>query len=132
MVDRFRTGSHDLPVTPALEAFMSGDWAEPAPQQVGAAAVAAWAAKRRSALSHAFPGERLVVPSGTYLARSNDQDYRFRPHSDYVWLTGDQTSDAVVVLEPRSSEGQGHDALLFLRPRAERSRSDEFWRDRRY
>jgi Xaa-Pro aminopeptidase len=132
MADRFRTGSHDLPVTPALEAFMSGDWAEPQPHHAGPAAVASWTAKRRSALSQAFPGERLVVPSGGYLARSNDQDYRFRPHSDYVWLTGDQTSDAVLVLEPTSSDGPGHDPLLFLRPRAERSTSDEFWRDRRY
>jgi hypothetical protein len=29
MTDRFRTGSHDLPATPALEAFMAGDWADP-------------------------------------------------------------------------------------------------------
>lgn len=129
MTDRFRTGSHDLPVTPALEAFMSGDWAEPQPYHAGPAEVSSWTAKRRSLLSQAFPGERVVVPSGTYLARSNDQDYRFRPHSDYVWLTGDQTSDAVLVLEPRSG---AHDAVLYLRPRAERSTSDEVWRDRRY
>ncbi len=129
MADRFHTGSHDLPVTPALEAFMADDWSEPA--TTGAQApVAAWTAKRREALSEQFPGQRVVVPSGTYLARSNDQDYRFRPHSDYVWLTGDQTSDAVLVLEPIA--GHGHDALLFLRPRAPRSSSDEFWRDRRY
>jgi Xaa-Pro aminopeptidase len=130
MADRFRTGSHDLPVTPALEAFMAGDWAEPQPRHDQSLEVAAWTDKRRQALSQRFPGERLVVPSGSYLARSNDQDYRFRPHSDYVWLTGDQTSDAVVVLEPRGT--QGHDAILFLRPRAERAASDEFWRDRRY
>jgi Xaa-Pro aminopeptidase len=131
MTDRFRTGSHDLPVTPALEAFMAGDWADPpAGEPGGPAEVAAWTAKRRAALSQAFPGERLVVASGSYHARSNDQDYRFRPHSDYVWLTGDQTSDAVLVLEPSGT--QGHDAVLFVRPRAERSTSAEFWRDRRY
>ena len=118
MADRFHTGSHDLPVTPALEAFMAGDWSEPAPSS-DPAPVAAWTAKRRAALSERFPGQRVVVPSGTYLARSNDQDYRFRPHSDYVWLTGDQTSDAVLVLEP--TVAHGHDALLFLRPRAPRS-----------
>jgi Xaa-Pro aminopeptidase len=132
MADRFQTGSHDLPVTPALEAFMAGDWTDrPAPDGSGGPAeVAAWTAKRRAALSQAFPGERLVVASGSYLARSNDQDYRFRPHSDYVWLTGDQTSDSVLVLEPTGS--RGHDAILFFRPRADRSTSGEFWRDRRY
>lgn len=129
MADRFHTGSHDLPVTPTLEAFMADDWAEPASGGTPTE-VSAWTAKRREALSQRFPGDRLIVPSGTYLARSNDQDYRFRPHSDYVWLTGDQTSDSVLVLEPNG--GQGHDAVLFLRPRAPRSTSDEFWRDRRY
>lgn len=128
MADRFYTGSHDLPVTPALEAFMAGDWAEPASSSEPAA-VSSWTAKRREQLSQRFPGERVVVPSGTYLARSNDQDYRFRPHSDYVWLTGDQTSDSVLVLEPSAD---GHDAVLYLRPRAARATSDEFWRDRRY
>lgn len=125
------TGSHDLPVTPTLEAFMAGSWAQPAPSAATEIApVAAWAAKRRARLSECFPGERIVVPSGSYTSRSNDQDYRFRPHSDHVWLTGSQTSDAVLVLEPQGT--RGHDPVLYVRPRAERSSSDEFWRDRRF
>ena len=125
------TGSHDLPVTPALEEFMARDWAAPPPPDAsGPASVAPWAAKRRARLSECFPGERIVVPSGSYVPRSNDQDYRFRPHSDHVWLTGSQTSDAVLVLEPQGN--RGHDAVLYLRPRAERTASDEFWRDRRF
>jgi Xaa-Pro aminopeptidase len=123
------TGSHDLPVSPALERFMADEWAEPARPQGEAREAARWAAKRRALLSERFVGERLVIPSGSYLARSNDQDFRFRPHSDYVWLTGDQTSDCVLVLEPN---GSGHDPILFVRPRAERSSSQEFWRDRQY
>lgn len=126
------TGSHDLPVTPALEQFMSTGWAEPEPsgRAADAAPVAAWAAKRRARLSQCFPGERIVVPSGSYVSRSNDQDHRFRPHSDHVWLTGSLTSDAVLVLEPDGT--RGHDPVLYLRPRAERGASDEFWRDRRF
>ncbi|MDP9240141.1 MAG: aminopeptidase P family protein [Actinomycetota bacterium] len=124
------TGSHDLPVTSALEAFMARDWAEPLVEDPDLAPVAAWAAKRRARLSECFPGERIVVPSGSYLGRSNDQDYRFRAHSDHVWLTGSQLSDAVLVLEPMGN--RGHEATLYLRPRADRRTSDEFWRDRRY
>ncbi|MEP6696915.1 MAG: aminopeptidase P family protein [Pseudonocardiales bacterium] len=124
------TGSHDLAVTPALAAFMSGHWADPSAGDSDLAPVAAWAAKRRARLSEAFPGERIVVPSGSYLTRSSDQDHRFRPHSDHVWLTGSQVSDAVLVLEPQGT--RGHEATLYLRPRADRWSSDEFWRDRRY
>lgn len=124
------TGSHDLPVTPVLEQFMAGNWAGPPAADTEVAPVAAWAAKRRAQLSECFAGERIVVPSGRYVRRSNDQDYRFRPHSDFVWLTGSQTSDSVLVLEPQGT--RDHDAVLYLRPRAERGDSDEFWRDRRY
>jgi Xaa-Pro aminopeptidase len=122
------TGSHDLPVTTALEAFMSANWADTEVRDRKVEQVAPWAAKRRTRLSERFPGERLVIPAGTLKVRSNDCDYRFRPHSDHVWLTGNQTSDAVLVLEPGDG---GHLATLFLRPRSRRD-DGEFWRDRRY
>ena len=129
--EQLHTGSHDLPVTPALEQLMARDWAVEQPVGSSAqAAVAPWAAKRRARLSEAFPGERLVIPAGTYVARNNDCDYRFRAHSDHVWLTGSQTSDAVLVLEPQGT--RGHDAVLYVRPRADRATSAEFWRDRRF
>ena len=124
MSKHIHTGSHDLPVTPALEAFMSEDWAEPAWLVTARDSIAPWAARRRAALADAFPGERLVVPSGRYLPRSNDQDYRFRPHTAHTWLTGNQTSDAVLVVD----DGE---ALLYTRPAPSRD-TDEFWRDRRY
>ncbi len=124
------TGSHDLPVTAALEAFMAEGWAAEPGVDRTTAPVAAWAAKRRARVSECFAGERIVVPSGSYDTRSNDMMFRFRPHSDHVWMTGSQTSDAVLVLEPQGT--RGHDAVLYLRPRANRSSSDEFWRDRAY
>ena len=74
--------------------------------------------------------------------RSNDTDYRFRPHSAFAHLTGlgsDREPDAVLVLEPREEQRHrqrgrrrgGHEAILYFRPRAERD-SKEFFGDARY
>src|SRR6476660_5828035 len=86
--------------------------------------VADHAARRRAALAEAFPGERLVLPAGTYKVRSNDTDYRFRPDTAHTYFTGNQTSDAVLVIE----DGE---ATLYARPRSSRE-TDEFFRDRQY
>ncbi|MEU9339323.1 aminopeptidase P N-terminal domain-containing protein [Streptomyces sp. NPDC048290] len=97
---------------------------------------AAYAAKRRSAVSERFPGERIVVPSGGAKVRSNDFDYAFRPHSAFVHLTAEQGSeavpDSVLVFEPT---GSGHAVTLFTRPRSPRDggpRGTEFHSDRRH
>ncbi|MFI5696305.1 aminopeptidase P family protein [Kribbella sp. NPDC051586] len=125
-----KTASHDNEPSPKLRAFMNSGWADSERHDLELSDVGVWAAKRRDALSQAFPGERLVIPAGTYKVRSNDTDYVFRPHTDYVWLTGNQTSDAVLVLEPNGTTG--HDAVLYFRPRADRAQGEEFWRDRMY
>ena len=122
--------ARDPGIPDKLREFMNSGWADTERTDAALTDVAAWAAKRRDRLSQAFPGERLVIPSGTYKVRSNDTDYAFRPHTDYVWLVGDQTSDAVLVLEPDGTSG--HDAVLYFRPRASRSEGEEFWRDRMY
>ncbi|MGV9270771.1 aminopeptidase P family protein [Kitasatospora sp. NPDC003701] len=131
------TSSHDLPTSPALEAYMATAWA-PTPladdRRVPGHAVMPG---RRARLSAAFPGERLIVPAGELKVRSNDDDYRFRPHSAYAWLTGLTGEDQpghVLVLEPAGPEG--HEPVLYLRPRSPRGgdpvRGSEFYRDRRY
>src|SRR5215468_6583953 len=125
-----KTASHDNEPNPKLRAFMNSGWADSERHDLILSDVGVWAAKRRDALSQAFPGERLVIPAGTYKVRSNDTDYVFRPHTDYVWLTGNQTSDAVLVLEPNGTTS--HDAVLYFRPRADRGQGEEFWRDRMY
>ena len=123
------TASHDLPVSPALSAFISTQWAPSPLPDLHEQPAAPWAAKRRAALSERFPGERLVIPAGVLKARVNDCDHLFRPHSGYAHLTGsEQTPDAVLVLEP---DGNGHQATLYLRPRSPRD-TDEFFRDRRF
>jgi Xaa-Pro aminopeptidase len=137
---KIRTGSHDLPVSPALDAFMTTGWASPdgpdgapdgAPDD-GRAVVehpaVAFTAARRAAMSRQFPGERLVVPSGVLKARSNDTDYRFRPHSAFVHLTASTEPQWCLVLEPRAA---GHEAVLYVRANPGRS-NGAFYRDRRY
>jgi Xaa-Pro aminopeptidase len=68
--------------------------------------------------------------------RSNDTDYRFRPHSAFAHLTGlgtDREPLAVLVLEPRPADDPrgGHEAVLYFRPRAGRN-TEEFYADARY
>lgn len=88
-------------------------------------------AARREKISAAFPDARIVIPAGGLKVRSNDTDYRYRPHSAFAHLTGlgsDREPDAVLVLEPTD---QGHDATLYFKPRAERT-DREFYSDARY
>ncbi|MFB4264098.1 aminopeptidase P family protein [Nonomuraea sp. GTA35] len=126
MTEPLNTGSHDLPVTEELAAFMRTGWGRQGRAGVSARPIAPWAAKRRAALAQRFPGERLVIPAGTLKVRSNDCDYRFRPHSAYSYLTGATESDDVLVIEPSG------EAVLYVRPRAPREEGQEFYRDRRY
>ncbi|GAB2905518.1 aminopeptidase P family protein [Nonomuraea fastidiosa] len=126
MTERLNTGSHDLPVTEELAAFMRTGWASERRAEIAPRPIAPWAAKRRAALAQRFPGERLVIPAGTLKVRSNDCDYRFRPHSAYSYLTGANESDDVLVIEPSG------EAVLYVRPRAPRAEGQEFYRDRRY
>lgn len=130
MTEKLNTGSHDLPVSDALTAFMRTGWADTHRDDLTALPLAAYTAKRRAALAARFPGERLIIPSGTLKVRSNDTDYRFRAHSAFTYLTGDQEPDNVLVIEPSGN------ATLFLRPRSPRSApgkaGQEFYRDRRY
>ncbi|GAA3277089.1 aminopeptidase P family protein [Streptomyces lavendulae] len=131
---RLNTGSHDLPVSAELSRFMAGNWAAtplPAAARVPSHAVTP---ARRARLSARFPGERLLIPAGELMVRSNDADFRFRPHSAYAWLTGltgEDQAGHVLVLEP--SGPSGHEAVLYLRPRSPRADgNEEFFRDRRY
>jgi Xaa-Pro aminopeptidase len=95
--------------------------------------VASFAGARRKKLSERFPNKRLIVPAGTFKVRSNDSDYRFRPHTAYSWLSGvngtDAVPDSVLILEP---SGSGHESLLFIHPRSVRENSDEFYRNVRH
>lgn len=126
------TSSHDLPVSPALEAFMSTAWADTPPPPDVPSPGRAFTPARRARLAARFPGERLVIPAGGLAVRSNDTDHRFRPHTGYAWLTGltgEEQAGHVLVLEPDGDER--HEAVLYVRPRSSRN-GPEFYRDRRY
>ncbi|WGW10544.1 aminopeptidase P family protein [Saxibacter everestensis] len=128
--DRGANRSH-RPTSRAFREFIAKGWAERPAADPRQLPVAPFAAERRAALSAKFPGARLVIPAGPLKVRSNDSDYRFRPHSAFAHLTGfsaDQEPDAVLVMEPHDD---GHDAVLFFRPRAERD-TEEFYADARY
>jgi Xaa-Pro aminopeptidase len=113
-------------VSDELAKVMKAGWADTELHDLQLIEQAPYAAKRRSALSARFPGERLVIPAGNLRTRSNDTEYPFRAATEYVHLTGDQTQDAVLVLEPKT-EG-GHDATAYLLPRSSRE-NGEFWLD---
>jgi Xaa-Pro aminopeptidase len=123
--------NRQTPFSDAFKAFIADGWAtydQQLPEQLPAAG---WAPERRARLSALFPGERLVVPAGGLKVRSNDTDFRYRPHSAFAHLTGlgtDREPNAVLVLEPRDG---GHDATLFVHPRASRD-SEEFYANPRY
>ena len=130
------------PSSDAFKAFMASNWAPSPVITPQRDAVAAYAARRRHAISEQFTGERLVIPAGPPKVRSNDCDYRFRPHSAFAHLTGlglDHEPDAVLVMDPveegKGDDGGHHRATLYFRPLAGRdteqfyadSRSGEFW-----
>jgi Xaa-Pro aminopeptidase len=113
-------------VSDELAASMASGWADTELRDLEPIPQAARTAARRAALSERFPGERLVVPAGNLKTRSNDTEYSFRSSVEYAYLTGNQTEDGVLVLEP--AVGGGHEATLYLLPRSDRE-NGEFWLD---
>ncbi|MDP9608798.1 Xaa-Pro aminopeptidase [Streptomyces demainii] len=113
-------------VSDELAANMKSGWADTELRDLEPVPQAPHTARRRAALSARFPGERLVIPAGNLRTRSNDTDYSFRASTEYAYLTGDQTEDGVLVLEPEA--GGGHTATLYLLPRSNRE-NGEFWLD---
>ncbi|HEY8210078.1 MAG TPA: aminopeptidase P family protein [Myxococcaceae bacterium] len=109
-----KPASHDTTPPPALLEFMLKDWkpasGKPAPRLKGHEAFAA----RRRELSKLFPGEALVIPTGHEKVRANDTMYRFRPGSDFYYLTGNVEPDCVLVMEPQPDGG--HRDVLFVEP----------------
>lgn len=114
---------HDPAVPAAYAEFMRTGWGE-RPLDVERHPIQRWAAARRDRIADEFSGERLVIPSGSFKVRSYDTDYRFRSNTAHTYLTGNQTSDAVLVIEDGES-------VLYARPRSSRN-TDEFFRDRQY
>ena len=118
-----RTEAHDQAVPQAYAAFMRTGWGD-RELDLPRHPVADLATRRRERLAGTFPGERVVLPAGTFKVRAHDTDYRFRPDTAHTYFSGNQTSDAVLVVEDGAS-------VLYARPRSSRE-TDEFFRDRAY
>ncbi|MFJ2476344.1 aminopeptidase P family protein [Streptomyces sp. NPDC087659] len=112
-------------VSDELAENMKSGWADTELHGLEPIAQAAHTERRRAALSARFPGERLVIPAGNLRTRSNDTEYAFRASTEYAYLTGDQSHDGVLVLEPTAD---GHEATVHLLPRSDRE-NGEFWLD---
>jgi Xaa-Pro aminopeptidase len=130
------SGAHDANIPKQFLDLMLTGWREdevdltPVPQ-------AKQLARRRAQLSAAFPGDTLVIPTGNIRSRTFGAPYLFRGGSDFLWLTGDQDPNGVLVLHP---SGDGHNAVLYVQPRSDIAsglqyldRMDgEIWHGRRY
>jgi Xaa-Pro aminopeptidase len=114
--------AHDPANPEALLKFMTQRWARPRRQRGQVKAARAHRA-RRGALSQAFPGDVLIIPTGHEKVRANDTNFRFRPGTDFFYLTGSHEPDSVLMLLP---EGDGHRHVLFVEPNPGKSNATFF------
>lgn len=129
--DTEKLPNRQSPFSDAFKEFIVDGWAPYSTELPDRLAASGPAEQRREAISAMFPGERLVLPAGELKTRSNDTDYRFRPHSAFAHLSGlgtDREPEAVLVLEPTDT---GHEATLYFKPRAPRT-DEEFYASARY
>jgi Xaa-Pro aminopeptidase len=104
--------------------YISSGWADKNPSKVATDKVAPFAKSRRQAVAAAFPGKVLVIEAGAPKTRSNDTEYRYRPHAAFAHLTGwgsRTVADSVLVIDAKQNKD-----ILFLRPTAGKD-SDEFF-----
>jgi Xaa-Pro aminopeptidase len=118
--------SHDTTTPENLVAFMMTGWATPPGTTASPVEGAERFASRRAALSSAFPGDVVIVPTGREKTRANDTSYRFRPGTAFYYLTGNVEPDNVLVLIP---DGAAHTAVLYCEPNPGKS-DKTFFTDR--
>lgn len=113
MSDQAPRVSHDSGTPENLLRFMTSGWATPPATPAAAVEGIERFAARRAAVSAGFPGETLIVPTGHEKTRANDTAYRFRPGTDFYYLTGNLEADNVLVFAPTA---EGHTATLYCEP----------------
>jgi Xaa-Pro aminopeptidase len=120
------TRARDTLNPPKLLTFMMQGWRAPVTRKRPRVKHAAVYAARRQTLARALPGQFLVIPTGHQQVRSNDTFFRFRPGSDFVYLTGNHEPDCVLVIDTYQTPAVCH---LFVE--ANPGRSDAtFYTDR--
>ncbi|MBI3893884.1 MAG: aminopeptidase P N-terminal domain-containing protein, partial [Candidatus Wallbacteria bacterium] len=125
--DAKNKAAHDPSTPQALLDFMLQGWRAPGSGPADRIAGHERFAARRQAVSRLFPGETLVLPTGHEKARANDTYFRFRPASDFYYLTGNTEPDCVLVMVPHA--GGGHSEVLFVEPGGRQDAS--FFTDRK-
>jgi Xaa-Pro aminopeptidase len=132
---------YDVAPSEMFAEFMKTGWAAKPLTGITQDEVISHCVRRRAALSAAFSGVRLVIPSGGPKQRSNDTDYLYRPHTAFAYYTGVQgveaNPDSVLVMDPADG---GHTPILFINPRSTRdtsafytdAKNGELWVGRRF
>ena len=118
------TNRSRTPNSPEFLAYIGANWADRDGSLPAEAPVASFAAKRRQAVADAFDGKLLLIEAGGLKTRSNDTDYRFRPHAAFAHLTGwgsDTVPDSVLALDTLAGK-----QILFFRETAGKG-TDEFF-----
>ena len=127
------------PNSPAFQKFMTTGWQAQEPQ-IEPLESSKYTELRLRELGQRFPGERLVIPAGSYKTRNNDNDYAFRPDTTFAYYTGlgeDYEPGAILVLDPvdpdspEAAKGLTHTPELFVHPRADQSTRD-YYRSSQY
>ncbi len=121
------TGPHRPALPRPFVEYMTTGWG-PRVLEEPAHPAAAFTPARRAAVHARFPDTTIVVPTGGLKVRANDTDFRFRPGSDFFWLTACDDVDAVVVLHPDDDD---RDATLYVEERRDAT-SHEFFSNARY
>ncbi|MEN9607273.1 MAG: hypothetical protein RL605_1101 [Actinomycetota bacterium] len=104
--------------------FIGSNWADRDQSLPSESPVAKHAATRRNAVAKAFGGKLILIEAGGLKTRSNDTEYRFRPHAAFAHLTGWGSAtvpDSVLVLDAADSK-----QILFFRETAGKG-TDEFF-----
>ena len=106
--------------------YMGSGWADNATGAVQKSAAAAFTPARRAKVAAAFAGEVILIEAGPAATRSNDTEYRYRPHSAFAHLTGwgaNTVPDSVLVIDAREEDTH---SILFLRETAGKDSSEYF------
>lgn len=111
----------------AFKAFIPQQWQPYSNDAIEPLAATLHTPIRRKKIQALFPKDRLVIPAGGLKIRSNDCDYRFRPHSAFAHLSGlgqDYEPNAVLIIEDNQ-------ATLFFHARVPRT-DPEFYSSASY
>lgn len=82
---------------------------------------AEFARRRKQLMDHMEPNSIAIVPAAPERPRSRDTEYHYRQDSDFLYLSGFEEPQAVLVLIPGREHGE---FVLFVR---ERNREREIW-----